>query len=86
MDLYTEAKISPKGKINKEDLKRWGHNLVVFLAPLGVIYLLQLSSVLQNGALTLQSLVPTAVTQGALELYVVNGLLDLLRKFNDAKK
>lgn len=85
-DLYSEAKISPAGKVNKEDLSRWRDNLLVFLAPLGVMYLLQLSGALQNGALSLSSLVPTPTTLGAIQLYVVNGLLDLLRKFMDAKK
>lgn len=86
MNIFTDAKISPAGKVNAEDLKRWGHNLLVFLAPLGVIYLLQLSGALQNGALTLKSLIPTPVTQGALELYVVNAVLDFLRKLMDGKK
>lgn len=86
MMLYTTAKVSPRGKVNKEDLKKWFRNLVIFLSPLGIIYLLQLSSVLQSGALSLKDLVPSPITQGALELYVVNALLDLLRKFNDGKK
>ena len=85
MILFSEAKVSPVGKVNKEDLSKWGHNLLLFLAPLGVIYLLQLNTAVQTGALSFVSLIPTQATQGALELYVVNGLLDLLRKFLNNK-
>ena len=86
MNFYTNKKISPVGQVNKKDLQKWVHNLLVFLVPLGVIYLLQLSGALQNGALTLKDLVPTSVTQGALELYVINAALDLLRKFKNTKE
>lgn len=84
--VFSEAKISPVGKVNKADLRSVLHNMVVFLAPLGVIYLLQLSGTLQNGALSIKDFIPTPVTQGALELYVINAILDLLRKFTDGKK
>lgn len=86
MELYTEKKVSPRWSVNKADLERWGKNLLVFLAPLAVIYLLQVYSVLQSRALLLNDLVPSQVTQGALELYIVNALLDLFRKFTDSKK
>ena len=85
-DLYTEKKVSPKGQVNKDDLKKWGRNLLVFLAPLAVIYLLQLYAVLQNGFLSLTDFIPSQITLGAIELYVVNALLDLFRKFTDSKK
>lgn len=85
MDLYTDAKVSPTGQVNKADLKQVVHNMVVFLAPLGVVYLLQISGVLQHGLLTLKDLIPTQATQGAIELYVVNSVMDLLRKFQNNK-
>lgn len=86
MGIYTKAKVSPKGKVNREDLLKWGHNLLVFLAPLGIVYLLQLHGVLQNGGLTLDDLKPTQATQGAMMLYIINAVLDFLRKFTDGKK
>ena len=86
MEFYTHEKVSPVGSVNKADLKKWGGNLVLFLAPLGVIYLLQLYSLLQNGPLAVADLYPSALTMGAIELYVINGLLDLLKKFTDPKK
>lgn len=86
MIFFSNAKISPQGKINVQDLKNVGHNALVFLAPLGVVYLLQLSGALQNGTLSWSSLIPTAATTGAIQLYCVNTLLDFFRKLQDGKK
>lgn len=86
MQIFTKAKVSPPGKLNIQDLKNWSRNLLIFVGPVLIVYLLQLSGALQNGALTLKSLVPTAQTQGAIELYVVNGILDFLRKLKDGTK
>ena len=83
--IYTNKKVSPKGTVNITDLKQVLRNMVVFLAPLGLVYLLQLNGSLQNGSLVLHDLLPTKATQGAIELYLVNTLLDLLRKFNNSK-
>lgn len=84
--IYTTASVSPAWSVNKADLLKWGHNLLVFLAPLGVMYLVQIYATLQKQALTIPDLFPSAATMGAIELYVVNGLLDLLRKFKDGTK
>lgn len=86
MDLYTQKKISPVGKVNSEDLKRWGNNLLMFLIPLGIMYLLQLNAMLQNGTLKAGDFIPNQTTIGGMQLYVINGLLDLLKKFMDGKK
>lgn len=86
MDIYTNAKISPAGQVNKKDLKSWLTNMVVFLAPLGIIYLLQVNVTLQNGPVRWSDFVPTPTTIGAIQLYFVNAALDLLRKFTDSKK
>lgn len=86
MDLYTNAKVSPSGQVNKKDLQSWLTNMVVFLAPLGIVYLLQVNATLQNGPIGWQDFVPTSATVGAIQLYLVNAGLDLLRKFTDSKK
>jgi len=36
--LFSEAKISPRGKVNAEDLKKWGINFLKFVAPTLVIF------------------------------------------------
>ena len=86
MDLYTEQKVSPAGKVNEKDLKRVLRNMVVFLAPLGVVYLMQINATLQNGTLGFNDLIPTPGTWGAIQLYVINALMDLLRKFTNSKE
>lgn len=80
--IYTNAKVSPVGQVNKEDLISWGKNVLIFLIPVGVVYLLQLQSVLQsNGFLDVKDFIPSAMTVGAMEGYVIGQLLALLKKF-----
>lgn len=43
MKLFTLAKVSPSGMVNKEDLKRWGRNLLIFVAPTLSIFFGQLA-------------------------------------------
>lgn len=81
--LYTEAKNSPVGKVNSTDLKEWGNNLLIFLAGLALVYLLQLNGVLQNRNLAWNDLIPTQMTWGAIELYVFNAIIGLLKKFTN---
>lgn len=41
--IYTTAKVSPKGMLNKEDLKKIGWNLLIFVAPTLSIFFGQLA-------------------------------------------
>jgi hypothetical protein len=71
------------GQITKTQLKDWQKNLLLFLIPLGVIYLTSVLAVLQQPghAFSLKDLELTQFTLGAIVLYLVNALLDLSRKF-----
>lgn len=67
----------------KENLaKKWLKNLLIFLTPLGVVYLGSVAMLLQQAghAISLNDFVPNNATLGALALYVINGLLDYARK------
>jgi hypothetical protein len=86
VDIYTEKKVSPVGQVNKADLNKWVRNMAIFLAPLGIVYLGQISMTLQTGALGLRDFIPTPVTLGAIELYVINSILDFLKKLTDGSK
>lgn len=67
MDLYTSKKVSPKGKINKRDLKKIARDTVIFFAPACLVYLGQLQGDLaRSGTLALMDLVPSSVTLGAI--------------------
>lgn len=75
--------MSEQFKLTKTDTKRWYHNLLVFLAPVAVIYLTTTTGLLmQEGhTILLTDFIPNNFTIGAMVLYVLNGLLDIIRKF-----
>lgn len=74
-DIYTKAKISPKGKVNKIDLKKMGMNILIFTAPVLAVFFAQL----QMGV----ELKP-ALLVASVALY---GLLaDFFKKLNNPKE
>lgn len=85
-NLISEAKVSPRWKINKEDIDKWLLGLRDFLVPLSFIYVMQVFASVQNGPLSLNDLIPTQLTVGAIELYILNAIVGLYRKFQDGKK
>lgn len=71
---------SPKGKFNSVDFYKWGHNLLVFFAPLALIYL---GSVLNNwnsASFSWEIFALNQATLGALVLYVLNATIDFFKK------
>ena len=74
--------IVDKVTLNQTDQNKWFKNLLLFLAPVAVVYVVALIGVINahNGAFTLNDLIPTPFTYGAGMLYVLNSLLDYLRK------
>lgn len=83
--IFSEAKVSPRGKVNEEDIKRWLLGLRAFLIPLALVYVLQVYASVQKGVIGVSDLYPTQATIGAIQLYVLNAVLGILRKFNDGK-
>ena len=88
IDLYSEAKVSPRGKVNREDLTRWVNNLLIFLAPVGILYTTSILGILQqpDHLISLKDFVPSKMVQGGMIVYVLSTIQDLLRKFMDSKK
>lgn len=72
---------SNKWRLNREDIKKWVRNLGIFLAPILVIYLAPVVDSLKDG-FSFSDFAITPLVQGAIVLYIVNGILDLLRKFS----
>lgn len=66
-------------RLTTHNRQRWIDNAILFLTPLGIIYLSQVSANLQDG-FEWSDFAITPVMMGAISLYVVNTLLDLLRK------
>lgn len=69
--------------LSAQDWQEWFKNLRVFLTPLALLYLLQVVAVIQvpNHVITLMDFAPTQPTIGAGALYLLNALIDLLRKY-----
>lgn len=68
--------------LTKKDQSKWLHNLLVFLAPLGVLYLTTVIGVIsqESHVFSWQDLIPTTFAQGGMVLWILNTLLDYLRK------
>ena len=75
MDLYSEAKISPKWKVNSADLKAWGINFLKFVAPTLAIFFGQLALKVEWKAAALVAL-----------LAFYQSMADILGKLSDGKK
>jgi hypothetical protein len=74
MSIITKQAISPAGKLNVEDLKRWGKNALIFLAPVIIIFL----TAVKGGADVKDALY-------LVYLWGLNVVIDLLRKLADGK-
>lgn len=72
MDIYSEAKVSPKGKLNDDDLKRIAFNVLIFTAPTLVVFFGQLQMGVEPRA---------ALLVAALALY--GSLADLFKKLSN---
>ena len=68
--------------LTREQRSKWVHNMLVFLAPLGVIYCGSVVMALQveGHVFSLKDFIPTSFTIGAMVLYIMNTLYDLSRK------
>jgi len=65
------------------DLEKWLHNLIIFLIPVITLYLIQVIATLSTHGhiIHINDLIPSEVTVGGMILYIFNGVLDILRKF-----
>ena len=68
--------------LTPKNQSKWGSNLLTFLAPVAIVYIVALIGVINanNGAFILTDLIPTPFTWGAGLLYILNSCLDYLRK------
>ncbi len=85
-NLISNAKVAPQWKLNAADINAWLLGVRDFLIPLALIYVLQVYASVQNGPLGVNDLIPTQITIVALELYILNQILGILRKFSDNGK
>ena len=73
--------------LSTNDYKKWGINSVVFLIPLILIYLNQVSSLLHspNSVLGGKDFYPSQFTMGAVVSYIISVLTDISKKWADGK-
>lgn len=87
MEIYTNAKVSPVGKVNKEDLQRIVIATLIFLAAPILLYAAQLQGTLtQNHVLFFSDLVPNLMTIGAIEGWFIGIIINFFLKLSDGKK
>ena len=72
-------------KLSSPQQGKWFRNLLVFLAPLGILYITTIIGVISqdNHAFGIQDFVPNTFAQGGLILWVLNSVLDYLRKLKN---
>jgi len=66
--------------LEKEQTKKWLRNAMLFLAPLGILYLVYVQGGIQADGFDWQDFYPTREVIGGIFLYVINVVLDYLRK------
>lgn len=71
-----------KVTLNKTNQSRWVHNLLVFLAPVGILYISTIIGVISQAGhvISINDFVPTQVALGGIILWFLNAALDYLRK------
>lgn len=77
--------MSPKWTLNTADANKWVKNALTFLAPLALMYIASITPLIQDG-LALSDFKITALVAGAMVLYVLNVVTDLLKKLTEGPK
>ncbi len=74
-------------KLSATNQGKFLNNVLVFIAPVLTIYLVSIVGIIQahNGAIVIADFVPTSFTWGAMTLYVLNVVLDFLKKLEVQK-
>jgi len=65
---------------NKKDWSKWLNNALIFLAPLGVLYLIFVQANIQGDGFEWSDFAPSREVVGGIFLYLINTVLDYLRK------
>lgn len=69
--------------LDKRDYKQALRRGLLFLAPLALLYITQVTGAIQQDGHTimLKDFIPSSFTYGAVMLYVLNRLTDLINRF-----
>lgn len=77
--------MSKRHKLSKTDRKNWVVNMKRFIAPVIILYLMQVISTigLDGHVVTTGDFLPNQYTQGGILLYVMNSTLDVVTKWKN---
>lgn len=69
-------------QLTKGNQNKWFHNIVVFLAPVGILYLTTVIGVLSTDGhmIAVKDFIPNNFMLGGMALYFLNAIYDYLRK------
>ena len=75
--------VSKPMSLNKTDYKLIVRSGLIFLAPVVLIYLTQVTGALsvQGHEFSYKDLIPSTFTQGGMVLFVLNRITDIIRKY-----
>ena len=68
------------GKMSSEGLQKWATNTLKFAAPLGIMYLTFVVGNINVDGFQVIDFQPSQLVIGGLILYILNAIMDLLRK------
>jgi hypothetical protein len=84
MFLYTTKDVSPTGTVNRKDLKKIARDTLIFFAAPITVYVLQVSNTLtQNGIVYASDLMPTVMTVGAIQGWLIGIVINFLLKLQN---
>jgi len=87
MDIFTKAKISPRGQLNELDLRKIANSALIFFAAPILMYLGQLQAILtQEAMVSTGDFIPNFTTIGAIEGWAVGICINFFLKLRDGKK
>lgn len=73
---------SRSGTLNSTDIKNWSTNLLIFIAPIVMLYITGVLGIIQlhGHVITLTDFIPNNVSLIGMLVYLLNAVLDLFRK------
>lgn len=78
--------ISKKWTLNREEIQKVSKNAVVFFSPVALIYLGFVLSAVQKDGFQVKDLVPSSEAVTVIVLWIINTLIDILKKFSQGVK
>lgn len=71
--------------LNRVDIQKWRKNLLLFLAPVLIVYLVSVVGLIQQAnTVKVTDFIPTQFTWGGIALYFLNSIIDYLKKLSSS--